>query len=84
MARYAQFEDDIFGIRDFTTVGLLGGLLFDNRDCKTRPDARLLAELVAEPFNEFDYGNFDGPLHGRGPHLSRPSATKTRWSWQGG
>ena len=28
----AEFEDDVFGTRNFQTVGLLGGLTFDNRD----------------------------------------------------
>ncbi len=54
---YAEFEDDTFGIRDFTTVSTLGGLTFDNRDNKVDPTEGYYAEGVAEPFYEFIYGN---------------------------
>ena len=54
---YAEFEDDTFGTRYFTTVSTLGGLTFDNRDSKTDPTEGYYAEGVAEPFYEFNYGN---------------------------
>ncbi len=64
---YAEFEDDVFGTRDFTTAGLLGGLLWDNRNSKVDPTTGYFAEAVAEPFYEFNYGNTDGrfTLEGR-------------------
>ena len=54
---YSQFEDDVFGTRDFAWVGLLGGLTFDNRDSKTDPTRGYFAEVLAEPFYEFEYAN---------------------------
>lgn len=55
---YSEFEDDVFGTRDFITVGLLGGLKYDSRDNAADATEGIYAEAVIEPFYEFNYGNF--------------------------
>lgn len=50
--------DDYFGGRNFTTIGLLGGLLYDSRDDKTDAHRGFYGEVVVEPFYETNYGNF--------------------------
>jgi len=54
---YAKFDDDVFGKRDFQTVGFLGGITYDGRDDKTNPTTGYYADLNIEPFYEFNYGN---------------------------
>lgn len=55
-------EDDYFGSRDFTTIGLLGGLLYDSRDDKANAKHGLYGEVVLEPVYEAQYGNFIGKM----------------------
>ena len=52
----AQFDDD-FGIRDFTTVGVLGGLTYDDRDNPVDATEGYFLDGLVEPFYEFNYGN---------------------------
>jgi translocation and assembly module TamA len=52
----ARFDDD-FGSRDFTTVGVLGGLTFDNRDNPVNATEGYFLEGQVEPFYEFNFGN---------------------------
>ena len=56
-ARHAEFEDDVFGTRTFTSLGVLGGLVFDSRDNAANATRGYYAEVTAEPFFEFQYGN---------------------------
>ncbi|WP_246666035.1 autotransporter assembly complex family protein [Aquamicrobium sp. LC103] len=64
---HAQFEDDEFGTRDFTTVGLLGGLTYDSRDNPADATSGFYVDTVLEPFYEFQYGNgaFKATAEGR-------------------
>src|SRR5690606_28491156 len=55
---YARFEDDEFGEREFTTVGLSGSLAYDNRDDPEDATSGVFLEGVLDPFYEFQYGNF--------------------------
>ena len=66
-AGHAEFEDDAFGTRTFTTAGLLGSLTFDSRDDVPNPTRGYFAEAMVEPFYEFQYGNaaFRSTLEGR-------------------
>lgn len=52
----ARFDDD-FGTRLFSTAGLFGGFTFDNRDSATDATEGFYANMTAEPFYEFNYGN---------------------------
>lgn len=54
----AEFEDDVFGTRRFQTVGVLGGLTFDNRDNPVDATEGFYLDGTIEPFAEFEYGNF--------------------------
>jgi translocation and assembly module TamA len=63
---YAQFEDDTFGTRDFSYVGFLGGITFDNRDNKTDATEGYFVEVIAEPYYEFNYGNAVGKFTAEG------------------
>jgi translocation and assembly module TamA len=53
----ARFDDDEFGRRDFTTVGVSGSLTYDSRDNATDATEGLFLEATAYPFYEFEYGN---------------------------
>ncbi len=66
-ASHARFEDDAFGIREYTTAGLLGSLTFDSRDDAADATRGYFAEAVVEPFYEFQYGNpaFRSTIEGR-------------------
>lgn len=55
-------SDDYFGSRNFTTIGFLGGLLYDSRDNKMDAHSGYYGEVVAEPFYEAQYGNFIGKV----------------------
>ncbi|APH74416.1 autotransporter assembly complex protein TamA [Aquibium oceanicum] len=55
--RYAKFDDDVYGEREFTSVGVLGGLVYDSRDNEADATEGYYAEVTAEPFYEFNYGN---------------------------
>jgi translocation and assembly module TamA len=63
---YAQFEDDTFGTRYFTTVSTLGAITLDTRDNKTDATEGYFVEGVAEPFYEFNYGNAAARLTAEG------------------
>jgi translocation and assembly module TamA len=56
-ARHARFEDDVFGTRTFTSLGVLGGLVYDSRDNAANATEGLYGEVTVEPFYEFQYGN---------------------------
>lgn len=66
-ASHARFEDDAFGIREFTTAGLLGSLTYDSRDDGANPTRGYFAEAVVEPFYEFQFNNaaFRSTVEGR-------------------
>lgn len=55
-AEQSHFRD-IFGRRDFTTVGLEGTLTHDTRDNKIDATSGHFVEVVVEPFHEFHFGN---------------------------
>lgn len=59
-AARVKSEDDYFGNRNFTTVGFLGGILYDSRDDKTDAHRGFYGEAVLEPLYEAEYGNFIG------------------------
>ncbi|GHA18039.1 membrane protein [Devosia pacifica] len=52
----AEFED-VFGTRNFTTAGVYGELIFDNRDDPLDATEGFYATARVEPFYEFNYGN---------------------------
>jgi translocation and assembly module TamA len=54
---YGNFEDDIFGERDFAHVGVLGGITYDSRDNAANATRGLYGDLLLDPFYEFNYGN---------------------------
>lgn len=54
----SEFEDDVYGTRNFQTVGMLGGLTFDNRDNAADATEGFYLDGTVEPFAEFEYGNF--------------------------
>ncbi|MGE0231709.1 MAG: autotransporter assembly complex family protein [Flavobacteriaceae bacterium] len=55
--RHARFKDLPFGTRDFSSLGFLAGATYDTRDNENDATKGVFAELVAEPFYEFNYGN---------------------------
>ncbi len=59
-AKRANFFDDAYGTRDFTTLGVYGGATFDSRNSSTDATEGLYANLTVEPFYELDYGNAAG------------------------
>lgn len=54
---HARFEDDEFGKREFSMLGLSGSLTYDSRDDPADATSGLFLEATAEPFYEFQYGN---------------------------
>ena len=64
--RYAKFEDQVYGEREFTSVGVLGGLVYDSRDNEADATEGYYAEVTAEPFYEFNYGNAAAVLTAEG------------------
>ncbi|MGU3574223.1 autotransporter assembly complex protein TamA [Brucellaceae bacterium C25G] len=71
----SHFDDDYFGKRQFTTIGLQGTLLYDGRDDKNDAKNGLYGELYLEPFYEATYGNFINKFtaEGRGYYSLGPS-----------
>lgn len=65
-AAQVRVKDDIWGKRDFTTIGLSGGLLYDSRDNKSDSTKGLYGQISAEPFYETQYGNFVGKMTAEG------------------
>lgn len=56
-ASQGHFEDDAFGKRDFTTLGLAGALTYDGRDSEINATEGFYLEGAVEPFYEFVRGN---------------------------
>ncbi|WP_455482015.1 autotransporter assembly complex protein TamA [Bartonella sp. B35(2025)] len=50
--------DAYFGCRNFTTVGLPSGLIYDTRDNKFDAAKGLYGEIIFEPFYEVRFSNF--------------------------
>lgn len=63
---HARFEDDFYGARSFTSVGVLGGLIFDSRHDDADATEGFFAEVTAEPFYEFNFGNAAGRFTAEG------------------
>ncbi|MEN0039745.1 MAG: autotransporter assembly complex family protein [Pseudomonadota bacterium] len=53
---FGEFED-AFGTRQFGTFGLLGKVLYDNRDNKLDATRGFYVEVDAKPFYETEFGN---------------------------
>lgn len=62
----AQFEDDVYGKRDFATAGLSGGLTYDSRDNAVNATEGYYFDAELEPLFELKYGNFLGRFVGEG------------------
>jgi len=66
----AQFEinrfDDVFGTRDFKTIGLYAGATLDFRDDSVDPTEGWFAQVNLEPFYELNYGNAAARLTAEG------------------
>ena len=65
-ASRARYDDD-FGIRHFTTLGVVGNAAYDARDDPFDAHRGYYLALTAQPFYEFEYGNpaAQGTLEGR-------------------
>lgn len=61
-AAQTRTEDDYFGNRDFTTIGFLGGITYDNRDKPVDAHRGFYVDANFEPFYEIQYGNFINKL----------------------
>ena len=56
--QHSYFEDDAtFGNRNFTTAGLYGRGVFDNRDSDLDPTEGFYVEATVDPVYEFEYEN---------------------------
>lgn len=62
----AQFEDDVYGKRDFATVGLSGGLTYDSRDNSADATEGFYLDGQLDPMYELQYSNFIGRFLGEG------------------
>ncbi|KQX40321.1 hypothetical protein ASD04_06735 [Devosia sp. Root436] len=62
----AQFElnrfDDVFGTRDFKTIGLYAGATLDFRDDSVDPTEGWFGQVNLEPFYEMNYNNLGARL----------------------
>lgn len=57
--QHSYFEDDAtFGNRNFTTAGLYGRGVFDNRDSDLDPTEGFYLEANVDPLYEFEFDNF--------------------------
>ena len=54
-ASRSRFED-VFGTRDFTAVGIVGGLTFDTRDEPLDATEGFYVDADVEPYYEFEFG----------------------------
>ena len=62
--RYAQFDDGLFGERDFTSVGFQSRLTYDSRDLPTDATTGFFLEATATPYYEFGRETFGSALTG--------------------
>ncbi len=53
----SNFNDNVYGTRDFALYGVYGGLTYDTRDNATDPTQGFYANVTAEPFYEAQFGN---------------------------
>ncbi|WCR55658.1 MAG: Outer membrane component of TAM transport system [Bartonella clarridgeiae] len=51
-------RDDYFGSRQFTTIGLLSGLIYDGRNSTVNATKGLYGEAILEPLYETHFDNF--------------------------
>ncbi|MEM6384335.1 MAG: autotransporter assembly complex family protein [Pseudomonadota bacterium] len=51
--RFAEFDDPVFGRREFQSAGFTGALVFDGRDVPTDATSGIYLEASANPFYEF-------------------------------
>lgn len=58
VASRSRFEDDVFGKRDFMTVGMLGGITYDSRNNPADATHGIYLDGTVEPFYEAEYGDF--------------------------
>gem|GEM_PF-30492 len=65
-AAQMRIKDDIWGHRDFTAIGLSGGLLYDSRDNKNDATRGYYGQIAAQPFYEAEYGNMIGKMTAEG------------------
>ncbi|MBX3596805.1 MAG: outer membrane protein assembly factor [Rhizobiaceae bacterium] len=54
----SRFDDDVYGERDFMTIGMLGGVTYDSRDNPADATRGIYLDGAVEPFYEAEYGNF--------------------------
>ena len=55
--RYAEFDDPVFGEREFTSTGFEARLTYDTRDLPTDASSGVYFDAAVEPYYEFSYGN---------------------------
>lgn len=53
---YSRFQD-AFGERNFLSAGLIGSVIYDDRDNSLEPTKGFYASFEAKPFHEFEYEN---------------------------
>jgi len=61
-----QVDDDTWGRRNFTILGLQSGLTFDNRDNAADARRGFYGELMEQPFYEAEYGNIANKITAEG------------------
>lgn len=63
----AHYDDDVFGTRSFTDLGIYGEITYDSRDSEYDPTRGFYGQLFLDPYYEFNYGNFvaRGTIEGR-------------------
>ena len=61
-AAQTRSKDNYFGSRDFTTLGFLGGLLYDSRDDNANAHRGVYGEAILEPIYETHFGHFIGKM----------------------
>lgn len=53
----AGFDDDVFGEREFAHLGVFGEVTYDTRDSNRDPARGVFAQVLLDPFYEFNFGN---------------------------
>lgn len=56
-AEQERYVDPVFGRREFTTVGVIGGATFDSRNDKNDATEGVYVDAEIQPFHEFNFGN---------------------------